>query len=450
MAKRQVKISAESVIVELFIQDATSVAGAGLAGLLFNSAGLTCYFKRNKDAAATAVPLVDIPTLGAFVSGGFKSVSATNMPGVYEFHIPDAAFVAGSETVSIMLQGAANMVPVTLEIELVAEDPQTGVRLAPIIHTDANIPFVTQVGVVEFVREMQQDALDQIADAMEQKFRIYAEVLNPAVIPGPSQLQFAGVPTADDLKGTKVVIRNLLQQVAQVRTIIAYDSGTRTITVDRPWSPTPTDGDILFIYFFGFDLDHSTQALNVWKVQDSSVNDAGSLGVRLKENIDAPVSSRADAADYTPVRAAGLDNLDSQVSAVAADAAGNVWNTDPNTFQLTPTTMAHYLLKSIPPRLVKGEAFPNFTFLMTASDGRTPKTGLTAFDFVEITKGGGTLGPVDNPVITEIGRGLYALNLTANDTNADVFTLVIGAAGAMPRYITVVTHPYDETVARPE
>lgn len=449
MAKRQVKIDGDSVIVELFIQDAASVTGAGLTALLFNSAGLTCYFKRNKDSAATAVALADIPTLGTFVSGGFKAVSAANMPGVYEFHIPDAAFVAGSETVSIMLHGVANMVPVTLEIELVAESPQIGVLLAPVIHTDAIIPLVTQVVTVEFLREMEQNALDQMTDAMEQKFRIYAEVLNPAVIPGPSQLQFAGTPVANDLKGTKVVVRNLLQQVTQVRTIVDYDSGTRTITVDKPWSPTPTDGDILFIYFFGFDLDHSTQALNVWKVQDASVNDAGSMGVRVKDNIDAPVSSRADAADYTPARAAGLDNLDSQVSAVAADAAGNVWNTDPNTFQLTPTTMAHYLLKSIPPRLVKSEEFPNFTFLMTASDGRTPKTGLTVFDFVEITKDGGVLGLVDNPVISEIGRGLYALNLTANDTNADVFTLIIGAAGAMPRYITVVTHPFDETVARP-
>ncbi len=441
MAKRQVKIDADSIIVELFVQDAASVAGAGLAGLLFNSPGLVCHFKRNKDAAVTAVALADIPTLGTFVSGGFKAVSAANMPGVYEFHIPDAAFVAGSETVSIMLHGAVNMVPVTLEIELVAESPQIGVLLAPVIHTDAIIPLVTQVATVESLREMQQDALGQITDAMEQKFRIYAEVLNPAIIPGPSQLQFAGTPTIDDLKGTKVVIRNNLQQVTQVRTVIAYDSGTRTITVDRPWSPTPADVDILFIYFFGFDLDHPTQAVNVWKVQDAVVNDAGSIGVRVKDNIDAPISTRADAAEYTPARAAGLDNLDSQVSLVSDDAALAVWNTDPGIFDKSSATMAAYILKSIPPRLVKAVAFPNFTFLMTASDGRTPKTGLTTFDFVEISKDGTALASIDDPTISEIGRGLYHLDLSVNDTEADEFTLVIGASGAMTRYITVVTNP---------
>lgn len=441
MAKRQVKIGADSVIVELFVQDAASVAGAGLAGLLFNSPGLVCYFKRNKDAAATAVPLADIPTLGTFVSGGFKAVSAVNMPGVYEFHIPDAAFLAGSETVSIMLHGAANMVPVTLEIELVAEDPQIGVLLAPVIHTDAIIPLVTQVATVELLREFQQDALDQMTDAIEQKFRIYAEVLNPAVVPGPSQLQFAGVPTTDDLKGTKVVIRNNLQQVTLVRTVVDYDSGTRTITVDRPWGRALVDGDILFIYFFSFDLDHLTQALNVWKVQDSTVVDSGSMGIRVKENLDAPISSRADAAEYTPARATGLDNLDSQMSNIAAEAAISVWNTDPGIFDKSSATMAAYILKSIPPRLVKSTEFPNFTFLMTASDGRTPKTGLTIFDFVEVSKDGGALASIDDPTISEIGRGLYSLNLSINDTEADEFTLVIGASGAMTRYITVVTNP---------
>ncbi len=441
MAKRQIKIGGDSVIVELFVQDAASVAGAGLAGLLFNSPGLVCYFKRNKDSAATAVTLADIPTLGTFVSGGFKAVSAANMPGVYEFHIPDAAFSLGSETVSIMLHGAANMVPVTLEIELVAESPQIGVLLAPVIHTNAIIPLVTQVATVELLQQLHQDAREQMMDTMEQRFKIYAEVLNPAVIPGPSQLQFAGTPATDDLKGTKVVIRNILQQVSQVRTVVAYDSGTRTITVDRPWSPTPTDGDLLFIYFFGFDLDYPTQALNVWKVQDATVNDAGSMGVRVKDNIDAPISTRADAAEYTPARAAGLDTLDSQVSNVAADAAVNVWNTDPSLFDKSSATMAAYILKSIPPRLVKAVAFPNFTFLMTASDGRTPKTGLTTFDFVEISKDGAALASIDDPTILEIGRGLYRLNLSVNDTEADEFTLVIGASGAMTRYITVVTNP---------
>jgi hypothetical protein len=57
MAKRQVRIGADSVIVEVFIQDAASVTGAGLSTLLFNSPGLACYFKRNKDAAVAAVPL---------------------------------------------------------------------------------------------------------------------------------------------------------------------------------------------------------------------------------------------------------------------------------------------------------------------------------------------------------------------------------------------------------
>src|SRR5262249_39737350 len=51
-----------------------------------------------------------------------------NMPGVYELGIPDAALASGSETCVIMLKGAANMAPCALEIQLVAYDPQDGVR----------------------------------------------------------------------------------------------------------------------------------------------------------------------------------------------------------------------------------------------------------------------------------------------------------------------------------
>ncbi|HSG63282.1 MAG TPA: hypothetical protein VLA24_17795, partial [Pseudomonadales bacterium] len=59
---------------------------------------------------------------------GFVEVSATNMPGVYNFGIPDAAIAAGAQWVIIMLKGATNMAPVVLEIELTAINNQDSVR----------------------------------------------------------------------------------------------------------------------------------------------------------------------------------------------------------------------------------------------------------------------------------------------------------------------------------
>jgi hypothetical protein len=110
-----------SVILEIFIQDNSVTTGAGLTGLVHNSAGLTCYYHRNTAAAAVAVTLADM-TVGTFTSSGFKAVDGTNMPGVYQLCIPDAAFATGADSVSVLLKGATNMAPVVLEIRLTGVD----------------------------------------------------------------------------------------------------------------------------------------------------------------------------------------------------------------------------------------------------------------------------------------------------------------------------------------
>ena len=44
-----------SKIVEVFIQDSSSSVGAGLTGLVFNSAGLTAYYALNGAAGGATV-----------------------------------------------------------------------------------------------------------------------------------------------------------------------------------------------------------------------------------------------------------------------------------------------------------------------------------------------------------------------------------------------------------
>lgn len=114
-----------SVVRRVFIQDSSSSSGAGLTGLAFNTAGLTCYQMRDDDgdAGATAVALVTA-TRGAWTSKGFKEKDATNAPGWYEFGIPNAALVAGSRSVEFHFKGAANMAPCALQIPLSGADDQ--------------------------------------------------------------------------------------------------------------------------------------------------------------------------------------------------------------------------------------------------------------------------------------------------------------------------------------
>lgn len=126
--KLQIKKGTTSKLITVFIQDSSSTTGAGLTGLVYNSAGLTAYYYREgAGTGATAITLATM-TLGTWATGGFIVVDATNMPGVYEIGLPDAVLASGADSVSVMLKGATNMAPLTLEIQLTDIDLHDSVR----------------------------------------------------------------------------------------------------------------------------------------------------------------------------------------------------------------------------------------------------------------------------------------------------------------------------------
>lgn len=117
--KQFVQKGKTSVTVYVFVPDNRSAVGAGLTGLTYFS--LNAYYVRPL-GSATAITLVTQTVTGAWSSGGFVEVDATNMPGVYRFDLPDAVCATGVPGVVVMLQGATNMVPVVAEIQLVDYD----------------------------------------------------------------------------------------------------------------------------------------------------------------------------------------------------------------------------------------------------------------------------------------------------------------------------------------
>lgn len=137
MAKQLVQINNTSRTEYVFIQNSSVSTGAGLTGLVFNTAGLTAYYAVER-GAATAITLVTQTATGAYSSGGFCAVDATNMPGLYRFDIPNAVFATADKSV-VMLKGATNMAPVLLEYQVVGFNPEDGVRLGL-----TAIPNVTQ------------------------------------------------------------------------------------------------------------------------------------------------------------------------------------------------------------------------------------------------------------------------------------------------------------------
>ncbi len=128
--KLELKIGTTSKRIGISIADASSNVGAGLAGLLYNSTGLTWYYWREDEgnAGATQVTLATA-TRGTWATGGFIEKDATNLPGEYEIGIPDAALASGAKWVKMLLKGAANMVPVPIEIQLVAYNPDSATDL---------------------------------------------------------------------------------------------------------------------------------------------------------------------------------------------------------------------------------------------------------------------------------------------------------------------------------
>ncbi len=127
--KLLVKKGTTSKLVYVFVNNSSVSTGAGLTGLVYNTASLTAYYNREGAAgAATAISLAS-PTKGTWTSGGFIAVDGTNTPGLYELGLPDAALATGTNSVVVMLKGATNMAPVLLEIQLVDFDPADATAL---------------------------------------------------------------------------------------------------------------------------------------------------------------------------------------------------------------------------------------------------------------------------------------------------------------------------------
>lgn len=122
--KLKLKKGTTSKLMRIFVPDTSSSVQAGLTALAYNSGSLTWYYIREGASSATSVTLATM-TVGTWASGGFKEVDATNLPGIYEIGVPDAALASGANSVVMMLKGATNMAPVRIEIELDAVDYQT-------------------------------------------------------------------------------------------------------------------------------------------------------------------------------------------------------------------------------------------------------------------------------------------------------------------------------------
>ncbi len=118
---------AMSQTIMFSIWDSSSTTGGKLTGVAYNAAGLTCYYTRVA-GTPTAITLATQTATGAYSSGGWVQVDATNAPGKYRLDVPNAVLATGVDRATIDCKGAANMVPVSIDIELLDINLRDSVR----------------------------------------------------------------------------------------------------------------------------------------------------------------------------------------------------------------------------------------------------------------------------------------------------------------------------------
>ena len=150
---------------------------------------------------------------------------------------------------------------------------------------------------------------------------------------------------------------------------------------------------------------------------DDYVNTSDSLQAQ-RDNMGSPAGASI---------AADIATIDTEVGVID----GNV-----DTINTNVSTIA----SDLPNKITKNTALTNFSFVMIDStDDISGKTGLTVAATRSID--GGAFANCANTPATEIGNGVYKIDLDASDLNGDVIVLRFTATGANDTILTLITQP---------
>jgi hypothetical protein len=177
--KRKFHAGITSVSLPVFVQDTSSSTGAGLA-VTAATANLVAEYRRHGQSSWTAITLDGTKTLGTWKTGGL--IADGSLTGAYEFDPPDAAVAGGARWVAIRLSGAANMLPVLIEIELDVVDYQDGslgmLDLAAGVETNRTLRQALRLMLATLVGKLSGAAGTTVSvrDTNDSKDRVVATV----------------------------------------------------------------------------------------------------------------------------------------------------------------------------------------------------------------------------------------------------------------------------------
>ena len=248
MAKQSVGTGTTGRVEYIYVIDSLSSTGLGKTNISFNTSGLNGHYVRSAGTAVT-ITFVSQTATGSWTSGGWAEVDATRISGIYRVDLPDAIFAAGSDKAIVVIKGVSNTIPVTLEYQITGTDPSiqipSSAAIANTVWTNASRTITG--GIADTVTTLTNRSgfaitgnIDKTGYSLSQSF--------PA--------NFA----------------SLLISSGRVSIV---QSDVNAIIGSIP------------------EVNYSGIAATTWNFLASAVGNTSSIGYRLVNNLDVPVSSRS-------------------------------------------------------------------------------------------------------------------------------------------------------------
>lgn len=445
--KQIIKSGSTSKRVVTFIQSATSTTGGGVTGLTNASAGLTWYYYREDSTTSTAVSIVG-ETLGTWTSGGFKEIDSTNLPGFYELGVPNAVFSATNAPTwaTMMLTGVTGMVPVAIEIQLVAYDPMDAVSLGltdvksnVLQWNSANVATPNVSGVPKV------DVVDWLGTA------VTSNAGSPSVTVA-TNLDKTGYSLSQsfptNFSSLAIDVSGRVDVSKWLGTAVTSNAGIPIVTVSSGTITTVTGGVTVATnndktgYSLSQSFPSNFSALDI--DLSGRVDVSKWLGTAVTSNVGVPnvnvLGGTVGAVSGTVGSVTGT--VGGSVASVVGDIGGNLdgsvlGSVASVTSVGTVTSVLNPVSISTGQLTVKKNTILNgFTFPMYDATTGNPATGLSVSCQKSID--GASLSNSTNAV-SEVGGGIYKLNFSAADLNGTIITLIFTATGASATIVTLIT-----------
>lgn len=320
-----VKKNATSRSVTIRIIDST--AGTPETGVVFNSAGIDLWYRREDEAVAsiTEADLTTPALTDTWETGGFLHIG----DGEYRLDVPDAAFATGANHVDIG-GTVTGMVVIGGRVRLVDLDPETVMRGTDSANTTKTGFSVTQTGLDAVLKsttfalamadaiwdEELTGATHNIATSAGRRLRqleatvVLHEGTADAGAAGYLDLETGVASALDDFYDHCLLVLTGGTGLGQSRSIASYEGITnQRATVTPNWTTTPDGTTTYSVYAAG--------EVHVREVHTGAI-DSGSFAA-------GAVDAAAIATDAVDADALAADAVAEIQSGLSTHSALNVW-----------------------------------------------------------------------------------------------------------------------------